>query len=57
MAEAAANLAHPADRPVAGNRLRVLLPLPLPAALDYLAPEGAPAPAPGTLTCIDRVSA
>jgi primosomal protein N' (replication factor Y) len=30
------------------RRLRVLLPLPLPAALDYLAPEGAEIPEPGS---------
>src|SRR5438132_14374237 len=34
--------------PGADCRVRVLLPLPLPAALDYLAPEGAATPKPGS---------
>ncbi|HTQ34528.1 MAG TPA: primosomal protein N', partial [Stellaceae bacterium] len=46
MAEDAASLARPADCANAGDRLRVLLPLPLPAALDYRAADGAP-PQPG----------
>jgi primosomal protein N' (replication factor Y) (superfamily II helicase) len=36
------------SRPGAACRVRVLLPLPLPAALDYLAPEGAVSPEPGS---------
>src|SRR5580658_6576405 len=47
MAEAPATLACPEAAPVAGNRLRVLLPVPLPAALDYRAPEGETPPEPG----------
>src|SRR5438128_1940155 len=35
-------------KPGAACRIRVLLPLPLPAALDYLAPEGAASPEPGS---------
>jgi len=37
----------PGEQPAALRYVRVLLPLPLPAALDYLAPDGA-APAPGS---------
>ena len=37
--------APPGEKPAA---LRVLLPLPLPAALDYLAPEGGAPPQPGS---------
>src|SRR6266481_1064676 len=40
--------ARPESRPEAACRLRVLLPLPLPAALDYLVPEGAVSPEPGS---------
>jgi primosomal protein N' (replication factor Y) len=47
MADGPATLACPEDAPIADNRLRVLLPVPLPAALDYRAPEGEPPPAPG----------
>jgi primosomal protein N' (replication factor Y) (superfamily II helicase) len=47
MAEGPATLACPEAAPIAGNRLRVLLPVPLPAALDYRAPESEPPPAPG----------
>src|SRR6266446_8955785 len=36
------------SKPGAACRIRVLLPLPLPAALDYLAPEGAASPEPGS---------
>src|SRR5262245_3669721 len=35
------------DGEAAERRIRVLLPLPLPEALDYLAPQGAPPPEPG----------
>jgi len=47
MAEGAASLAHSGGCPNAGERLRVLLPLPLPSALDYRALDGAPPPEPG----------
>jgi primosomal protein N' (replication factor Y) len=47
MADCPASLASPTDVSAVGNRLRVLLPLPLPAALDYRAPEGEAAPEPG----------
>src|SRR5689334_4420293 len=36
------------DGRIVSLRVRVLLPLPLPEALDYLAPVGAAAPAPGS---------
>ena len=36
------------EQETAPRRLRVLLPLPLPEALDYLAPESAAAPEPGS---------
>jgi primosomal protein N' (replication factor Y) len=38
----------PPEGRTAGQRVRVLLPLPLPQALDYLVPEGATPPEPGT---------
>ncbi|MFL5266430.1 MAG: primosomal protein N' [Stellaceae bacterium] len=38
----------PPEGRTAGHRIRVLLPLPLPQALDYLVPEGATPPEPGT---------
>ena len=47
MADCAASLASPEDAPIAGNRLRVLLPLPLPGALDYRAVAGEAALEPG----------
>jgi primosomal protein N' (replication factor Y) len=47
MADCPANCASLEHTPAASNRLRVLLPLPLPAALDYRAPEGEAAPKPG----------
>ncbi|HTZ38009.1 MAG TPA: primosomal protein N' [Stellaceae bacterium] len=51
MADCPANCTRPeVAGPAAGalgNRLRVLLPVPLPAALDYRAPDGAAAPQPG----------
>jgi primosomal protein N' (replication factor Y) (superfamily II helicase) len=48
MADSAANCATPAMvAPEPARRIRVLLPLPLPDALDYFAPEGAPLPEPG----------
>jgi primosomal protein N' (replication factor Y) len=47
MADGPASLADPPDRPVSANRLRVLLPLPLPAVLDYRALEGEAPPEPG----------
>src|SRR5579862_1586702 len=37
-----------ADRPSTGRSVRVMLPLPLPEPLDYLAPEGAAFPEPGS---------
>jgi primosomal protein N' (replication factor Y) len=40
--------APPGDKPASLRHLRVLLPLPLPAALDYLAPEGMVLPDPGS---------
>src|SRR5580658_2537024 len=36
------------EGPAAARRVRVLLPLPLPDALDYLMPEGAAVPEPGS---------
>src|SRR5580704_11840779 len=42
-----ANSAPPNPASEAGQRLRVLLPLPLPAALDYRAPAGMATPEPG----------
>ena len=39
--------ARPGDKPAVLYPVRVLLPLPLPAALDYLAPEGGAPPQPG----------
>src|SRR4051794_34761355 len=57
MAECRANSAAPLLAPMehaapsqsaAGDRVRVLLPLPLPQPLDYLAAEGAAAPLPGS---------
>ena len=36
------------ERQTAARRVRVLLPLPLPEALDYLAPEGTSSPEPGS---------
>jgi primosomal protein N' (replication factor Y) (superfamily II helicase) len=47
MADCPASLASPIDTPIGANRLRVLLPLPLPAALDYRAVEGEAPPEPG----------
>src|SRR6266851_7860876 len=41
-----------ADRPLAGHKVRVMLPLPLPEPLDYLMPEGAAAPEPGSFVCV-----
>jgi primosomal protein N' (replication factor Y) (superfamily II helicase) len=35
------------DRPLTGNPVRVMLPLPLPEPLDYLVPDGAAVPEPG----------
>src|SRR5215469_18853035 len=43
----AAGAARPGTR-IAVERVRVLLPLPLPAALDYLPPEGCDPPEPGS---------
>jgi primosomal protein N' (replication factor Y) len=44
------NADHDVEPGAAGaRRVRVLLPLPLPDALDYRIPDGAPAPAPGSL--------
>src|SRR6201981_2113986 len=39
---------RPDAEPAALQHVRVLLPLPLPAALDYLAPEGGAPPEPGS---------
>src|SRR5882724_5617604 len=39
---------QPKTEPGADRCVRVLLPMPLPAALDYLAPEGAASPEPGS---------
>ena len=36
------------EQEAASRRFRVLLPLPLPEALDYLAPEGTSPPEPGS---------
>src|SRR5271170_7948865 len=47
MADGPASLTSPPDAPIAANRLRVLLPLPLLAALDYRALEGEAPPEPG----------
>src|SRR5580700_1522535 len=47
MADCPASLAGPPDALIAANRLRVLLPLPLPAALDYRALDGEAPPEPG----------
>ena len=40
--------ARPGNEPAADRHVRVLLPLPLPAALDYLLPEGMTPPGPGS---------
>ncbi len=47
MADRPASLARPENAPAGPDRLRVLLPLPLPAALDYRAPDCAEALEPG----------
>src|SRR5277367_3662258 len=47
MADCPANCAKPDAATATGNRLRVLLPLPLAGALDYLVPEDAAPPEPG----------
>ncbi|MFZ2007232.1 MAG: hypothetical protein WAV02_19260, partial [Stellaceae bacterium] len=47
MADCPASLAGPHDAPGAVNTLRVLLPLPLPAALNYRAINGEAPPEPG----------
>jgi primosomal protein N' (replication factor Y) len=47
MADCPANSACPETPAGVGNRLRVLLPLPLPDALDYLVPDGEAVPEPG----------
>ena len=47
MADCPASLAGPIDAVIVANRLRVLLPLPLPAALDYRALESEAPPEPG----------
>jgi primosomal protein N' (replication factor Y) (superfamily II helicase) len=39
---------EPPERPNGGRRVRVLLPLPLPEALDYLTPQDAAQPEPGS---------
>jgi primosomal protein N' (replication factor Y) len=41
------------DRPERSCRLRVMLPLPLPEPLDYLAPEGGPLPEPGSFVRVE----
>src|SRR5215472_5313435 len=50
-----ADPANCADLPAAvgGGRVRVLLPLPLPAALDYRVPDGAAIPQPGSFVRVD----
>ncbi len=53
MADCPANSAKLKAAPVAANRLRVLLPLPLPAALDYRAAQGEAAPEPGRFVRVD----
>src|SRR5215472_6387039 len=52
MADCPASLASPAA-PVAGKRLPVLLPVPLPAALDYRGRAGETAPEPGRFVRVD----
>src|SRR5215475_9927287 len=47
MADCPASLAGLNEAPAARNRLRVLLPVPLPAALDYRGLDGEPPPEPG----------
>src|SRR5271154_3440551 len=47
MADCPASLASPPDTPIAANRLRVLLPLPLPVALDYRVLDGEAPPEAG----------
>src|SRR3989442_13755647 len=50
-ADPAAHVASEEEGPestAVDRRIRVLLPLPLPAALDYLVPEGSALPEPGT---------
>src|SRR5580700_4612756 len=47
MADCPASLAHRDDASGPGGRLCVLLPLPLPAALDYRAADGEASPEPG----------
>jgi primosomal protein N' (replication factor Y) len=41
------------DRPERSRRLRVMLPLPLPEPLDYLMPDGAPLPEPGSFVRVE----
>jgi len=53
MADGPASLAGPLDAPAAGNRLRVLLPVPLPAALDYRGIDGETLPEPGRFVRAD----
>jgi primosomal protein N' (replication factor Y) (superfamily II helicase) len=53
MADGPASLAGSHEAPAAGNRLRVLLPVPLPAALDYLAIDGEASPEPGRFVRVD----
>jgi len=48
MPDCRANSAAAADRELAARPVRVMLPLPLPEPLDYLTPDGATAPEPGS---------
>jgi primosomal protein N' (replication factor Y) len=47
-ARGAADQERPESETAAACRIRVLLPLPLPEALDYLAPQGTSPPEPGS---------
>jgi primosomal protein N' (replication factor Y) len=47
-ANSAAGTDRESDRPLAAQPVRVMLPLPLPAPLDYLVPDGAAVPEPGS---------
>ena len=47
-ANSAAGTDRESDRPLGAQPVRVMLPLPLPAPLDYLVPDGAAVPEPGS---------
>jgi primosomal protein N' len=53
MADCPATLAGPPQAQATRNRLRVLLPVPLPAALDYRAADGEAPPEPGRFVRVD----